>query len=135
MKRIEEIPARARKPYVRWTEADTFGALGLPDRAEQVLLACIDRDRRGRHKGLLRLVKLAYRQGRFQEAAKWAEQGDRFHRDSYTTPYADGLFWWAACCLQLGNVDRARELERDLSAHRPRYPWLAKLRQAIARFE
>lgn len=128
---VERIPQKVRRPYVRWTEADCLVALGRTEEARRVLLASCERDRRGRHKGLIRLARLAYTQGDFAEVAAFAEKAVAFHLEVYSTPCADGLFWQAAAALQQGQRDKAAAFERDLAAHRPLYPWLPRLRQAL----
>lgn len=128
---IERIPQKARRPYVRWTEADCLIALGRTDEARHVLLACCERDRRGRHKALIRLARLAYNQNAFSDVAAYAEKAVAFHLEAYATPCADGLFWQSVAAFRLGNRDLALNFERDLTAHRPRYPWLPKLRQVL----
>jgi len=128
---IERIPQKARRPYVRWTEADCLVALGRIEEARRILLACCERDRRGRHKGLTRLARIAYNQGNFADVAAFAEKAVAFHMEVYSTPCADGLFWQAVAALRSGQREKALGFERDLSAHRPRYPWLPKLRQAL----
>lgn len=128
---VERIPHKVRRPYVRWTEADCLTALGRTDEAKRVLLACCERDRRGRHKGLIRLARLAYNQNLFADVAAYAEKAVAFHMEVYSTPCADGLFWQAVAALRQGRRDEALAFERDLVAHRPRYPWLPKLRQAL----
>lgn len=128
---VERVPLKARRPYVRWTEADCLTALGRTDEAKRVLLACCERDRRGRHKALIRLARLAYNQNVFADVGAYAEKAVAFHMEVYSTPCADGLFWQAVAALRLGRRDEALGFERDLAAHRPRYPWLPKLRQAL----
>ncbi|NLV95730.1 MAG: hypothetical protein GX043_00115 [Desulfovibrionales bacterium] len=128
---IERIPDKARRPYVRWTEADCLVALSRLDEAKNVLLAAAQRDRRGRHKALLRLARLAYSQNNFNDVALYAEKAVAFHLEVYSTPSADGLFWQAVAALRLNNRELAQNFERDLAAHRPFYPWLPKLRQAL----
>ena len=131
LRSVERVPLKARRPYVRWTEADCLAALGRLDEAERVLLACCERDRRGRHKALLRLARLAYNRNSFADVAAYAEKAGQFHQEVYGTPCADGLFWQAVAAYRLGQRQQALAFEQDLTAHRPRYPWLPKLRQVL----
>lgn len=128
---VERVPMKTRRPYVRWTEADCLAALERTDEAQRVLLACCERDRRGRHKALIRLARLAYKRNCFAEVAGYAEKAGEFHQEVYGTPCADGLFWQAVAACRLGHRDQALAFEQDLTAHRPRYPWLPRLRQAL----
>jgi tetratricopeptide (TPR) repeat protein len=128
---INRVPLKARRPYVRWTEADCLVALGKPTQARAVLLEAAERDRRGRHKAFIRLARMAYQHGQLADAASFAQQAVEFHRHTYGTPCADGLFWGAVAALRAGDGDTARRLEQELSTHRPGYPWLPKLRQAL----
>ena len=128
---LERIPQKARRPYVRWTEADCLVALGRPDEARRILLAACERDRRGRHKGLIRLARIAYSQGDYAAVGGFAEKAVAFHLEIYSTPSDDGLFWQAVSALRLGQRDKAVGFERDLTAHRPLYPWLPRLREAL----
>lgn len=128
---VERIPQKARRSYVRWTEADCLVALGRTDDARRILLSSCERDRRGRHKGLIRLARIAYNQGNFAEVTAFAEKAVAFHMETYSTPCPDGLFWQAVAALRSGQRERALSFERDLAAHRPLYPWLPKLRQAL----
>ena len=128
---VERIPQKARRPYVRWTEADCLVALGKIDDAKRILLAACERDRRGRHKGLIRLARIAYNQGDYAAVGGFAEKAVAFHLETYSTPSDDGLFWQAVAALRQGQKDKAIGFERDLTAHRPFYPWLPRLREAL----
>jgi len=128
---IQRIPLKARRPYVRWTEADCLMAQGKASQARTVLLEAAERDRRGRHKALVRLARLAYQQRQLHDAAGFAQKAIDFHRETYGTPCPDGLFWAAAAALGQGDRETARQLTQELADHRPMYPWLPKLRQAL----
>jgi len=128
---IERIPPNKRRHYVRWTEADCLFALGRKDQARAVLRRSADKDRRSKHRSLIRLAKMAFLEGNFTEAASCASESVEFHRETYSTPDADGLFWHAASCLRLGDVGTAKELTDELAAFRPGFPHIQRLKKEI----
>lgn len=128
---IEKIPQKLRRPYVRWTEADIHCAMKQFDRARSLLIHCQERDKRGRHKALIRLVRIEYLHGKYQKAFEYAEKAVNFFQENWGKPLDDGLFWMAACQLRLGNVDGARELAKELQRYYARHSKLSKLLQAI----
>ncbi|WP_035255470.1 tetratricopeptide repeat protein [Desulfatiglans anilini] len=130
---VERIPPRVRRPYVRWTEADVLNRLGEHDKARSVLTGALERDRRSRHRTLVRLAKMAYREGNDDQVLRLAGEAVQFHIETFTTPDPDGLFWQAAAHLRKGEFEAARQKAADLAAFRPAYPLLGKLRQAIAK--
>lgn len=129
---IQMVPEKARRPYVRWTEADAHCALAQYDKARQVLQKSLERDNRSRHKSLIKLARLEYGLANFEQVAKRAEQADQFFREKWGNPCLDGLFWASAAALRSGNKDRAIRLADELNAHAPYYPGLKKLQTAIA---
>ena len=130
---IERVPEPHRRPYVRWTEADVLCALGRYDRARMVLEACTQRDRRSRHKGLIRLCRIDYLLGDFSSAMANARKADRFFREQWANPCADALFWLAAGALRHGEVDKARSAARELRDFQPGYPKLDRLLELVSR--
>ena len=129
---IHMVPEKARRPYVRWTEADAHCALEQYNQARQVLQKSLERDNRSRHKSLIKLARLEYGLANFEQAGKRAEQADQFFREKWGNPCLDGLFWGAAAALRSGNKDRAIELADALQAHATHYPNLKRLQAAIA---
>lgn len=127
MKRVCKIPERMRRPYVRWTEADALIALGDQDRAEKVLGSALEKDRRSKHKTLVRLAKIHFAREEYEQVIKRAGEADNFHRQVYTTPDADGLFWKSAGLLRQGRKNEAREVCSELRAYRPGYAMLPNL--------
>ena len=127
MAAIERIPEKHRRPYVRWTEADALCALERYDRAKAVLEACIQRDRRSRHIGLIRLCRIDYLMGNYRQVMDNAREADRFYREQWANPCADALFWLAAGALRAGRVNHARTAARELYDFQPGYPKLARL--------
>ncbi|MEW6259136.1 MAG: tetratricopeptide repeat protein [Thermodesulfobacteriota bacterium] len=128
---VEQIPQKLRRPYVRWTEADIYCAMKQFDRARSILIHCQERDKRGRHKALIRLVRIEYLHGKYQKAFEYAEKAVKFFEENWGKPLDDGLFWMAACQLRMGNVDRARDLARELERYYARHSKLSKLLRAI----
>lgn len=128
---IDKIPQKLRRPYVRWTEADIYCAMKQFDRARSILIHCQERDKRGRHKALIRLVRIEYLHGKYQKAFEYAEKALKFFQENWGKPLDDGLFWMAACQLRMGNVDGARDLARELERYYARHSKLSKLFRAI----
>ena len=124
---LEKIPEKFRRPYYRWTEADAWCALQRYDRAKSVLATSAERDRRSRHKSLIRLAKIEYLLGNFALGARHAAAADRFFRHNWNNAYGNGLFWQALCLLRSGSTQKARGLALELKAHFARYPKLDKL--------
>jgi tetratricopeptide (TPR) repeat protein len=129
---IARIPEKRRRPYVRWTEADVLCRAGEYDAARRVLLDSSRRDRRSRHKSLLRLTRIAYLLGNFPEAQRFAEEADDFFREKWTHPLAEALFWRAVCALRLGDPQKSRSLAGELEDFDPGYAGLDKLRARLA---
>jgi tetratricopeptide (TPR) repeat protein len=128
---LERVPQHRRRPYFRWTEADVLAARGEIQRARKVLEQAAERDRKGRHKALLRLIRLDFQAGDYQQCLVWAEQADQFFRQAYTNPCADALFWKAGALIRLERMDEARKTTAELEAFRPGYPFLPRLRELL----
>ena len=129
---VRAVPERKRRPYVRWTEADTLCALGRLAEARGVLLQAQERDSRSRHKTLVRLCRIEYLQQDYRAAAGHALEADRFFREKWGNPCADGLFWQAVCGLKLGEIEKARQFAAELKAFRPNHPKLDRLLKRMA---
>ena len=124
---IDKVPEKRRRPYYRWTEADALCAMGRYDRAKLVLAACNDRDRRSRHKGLIRLSKIEYLLGNYVQGAQAAGEADRFFREKWGNAYGHGLFWKALNTYRAGDVQSATTLASALRDLFPGYPKLDRL--------
>ncbi len=131
MRYLGRIPERIRKPYVRWTEADLLIALGREKEAEEVLVRSAERDRRSRHKSLLRLVHLHYKQGLASRALEEAEAANRFYRETFGNECQDALFWIAGCLHKLGRTEEAVRTVAELERLNPEYPNLYRLKQKV----
>ncbi|MBC7360654.1 MAG: tetratricopeptide repeat protein [Desulfacinum sp.] len=129
---LERIPGNRRRPYVLWTEADLLLAEGKTTQARAVLKKAAEKDRRGRHKALLRLARLDFRENDYQACLTHCGEADRFCRTTYGNPCDEALFWKAAALLRLDRPREAWQAVRDLEAFRPRYPHLLPLKKKIA---
>ncbi|WP_051328221.1 tetratricopeptide repeat protein [Desulfatirhabdium butyrativorans] len=128
---IEKVPPKLRRPFVRWTEADIHCALKEFDKARSILIHCQERDKRSRHKSLIRLVRIEYLHGKYQKACEYANAAVRFFQENWGRPLDEGLFWQAACRLRMGDVAAAKELANQLQHCHSKHPKLAKLMEAI----
>ncbi len=129
---VDRVPAQRRRPYFRWTESDVLVAEGDPDRARRILVETAERDRRSRHKALLRLVRIDYRRGDFESCLRWARDAQAFFWDQYGNSYADGLVWEGAALVRLGRLEEAAGAARRLEEAHPWHPHLGRLKKALA---
>ncbi len=129
---IDRIPLRKRRPYVRWTESDVLAAQGKIDLARQVLLESVERDRRSRHKGLMRLARIDFRRRDYEACLQWVRDAQSFFLDHYQNSFAEGMLWEAAALIRLGRFDEAAQVAKDLAAAHPWHPHLGRLRKALA---
>ena len=121
-KYIDRIPAPKRRPYVRWTEADVLVALGRQQQALQVLTATAERDRRSRHKALIRIGRIHLGSGNFTEAEQRCREAVEFCRTTFGNPSHEAMFWQAAALYKLGRFREAKAIVDELADHRFRYP-------------
>lgn len=132
-KTLGRIPPHRRRPYVLWTEADVMAAQGRLEHAKGVLLRAADKDRRGRHKALVRLAKIAFREQALEKCLQWARKADEFCRSTYQNPHDEAMFWQAAALYRLGRYAEAWQVACELSTLRPRYPHLTELKKGIVK--
>ncbi len=130
-KSVGEVPEKRRRPYIRWTEADILCAQNRADDARKVLLHCAEKDRMSRHKALIRLAKLEYREGFFERCEKCASAADSFFRERWGAPYIEGCFWRALAFLEAGDRKKAEKLARTMEKHYPRARRLQQLSEAL----
>ncbi|MEW6221292.1 MAG: tetratricopeptide repeat protein [Thermodesulfobacteriota bacterium] len=128
---IGRVPERARRPYVRWTEGDCLAALGRPEEAERLWRQAAERDRRSRHRPLLRLARLHLGRGRLTEALAEAEAAERFCQETYGNPSLEAMFWRAACLFRLGRLAEAAAIVAELERRHLHYPHLGRLAERI----
>ena len=124
---IGKIPDKFRRQFVRWTEGDCYAALEDIAKARHAWTKSLEKDRRSRHKGLIRLARMEFRLGNFDQCFKYALEADNFHMDTYGNPDPEGLFWSTAANIRLGEQEKSGHYLRELKAFRPDYPMLGKL--------
>lgn len=132
---VESIPQKARRPFVCWTLADCLIALDRLSEARKILVQSAQRDRRSRHKSLIKLARISYLEHDFSKVVQYGMQANQFHLETFTTICADGLFWVVGGYLAQGDIASAGNIVRDIKAHRPGYPFLGKLTASVARAE
>jgi len=128
---IEKVPEKFRRPYYRWTEADVLCSAGRYDRAKKVLTNVIARDSRSKHIGLLRLVKIDYTLGAYEQAAHHAEQAIAFFREKWGNAYYEGLFWQALCTFKASRIKESKILLAKLEDQCRFFPKLDRLAAMI----
>ena len=129
---IRRVPEKKRKPYISWTESDILCALKDYRGAREVLIRCQERDRRSRHKALIRLAKLEYILGNFHQSLKQAEEAAKFFNEKWGGIYYDGIFWQALSSYRAGEHGRACELSEMLKSLKPHYPGLNRLLERLS---
>ena len=127
LKAIQQVPEKLRRPYFRWTESDVWCALKDFQRARHVLRQAQERDRRSRHKTLVRLARIEYLLGGFEASAGAASEALKFFEEKWGTLFGDGLFWKALSLFRLGRREEALEAALTLQRHKPGYPKLELL--------
>jgi tetratricopeptide (TPR) repeat protein len=128
---IRKIPGNRKRPYCRWTEADILCAMERFKEAETVLSDGLDRDKKSKHKTLVRLSKISYLYQRYDDAAKLAREAKKFFQETWGKSFSDGIFWEALSLLRAGDKKRAMALSKDLEAVSPWYPPLLRLKQLL----
>ncbi|MBW2660227.1 MAG: hypothetical protein JRC87_11660, partial [Deltaproteobacteria bacterium] len=128
---IERIPLKRRRPYIRWTEADVLVAKGRFSAAVRILEASAERDRRSRHKSLLRIVRIYVTESRYEKGFETAARADSFCRDTYGNGSGEAKFWQAACLYRMEKYDEAGAIVNDLSRSNFSYPNFRRLTALI----
>ncbi|MDW7774379.1 MAG: tetratricopeptide repeat protein [Desulfobulbaceae bacterium] len=124
---IIRIPQSARRPYVRWTESDVLVAQGRKTEAVRILTHAAERDRRGRHKALLRLARIHLTDGEAGKALALAKQAADFCRETFGNEAHEAVFWQAACLYRLDRHQEALSMVRELEQSNFRYPHFSRL--------
>lgn len=124
LKVIQKVPEKFRRPYYRWTEAEVWCALKEFQKGRRVLIQAQERDQRSKHKTLIRLAKIEYLLGGFENCARCASEASRFFEEKWGTPFEDGLFWEALSLFRLGRHDEALDRALILQRHNHYYPRL-----------
>jgi tetratricopeptide (TPR) repeat protein len=128
---IQKVPENKRRPYFRWTEADVLCADGNYTDARKVLMQCAEKDKRSRHKALLKLAKIDYVLGNHEKAFAWAREADIFLRQRWESRSAEGLFLQAASLYRLGRNEEALGTALELKEIDASFPKLEKLLKAV----
>lgn len=131
LEEIKKIPAKLRRPYFRWTEADVLCSLNLFKEAEQVLSSSLERDMRSKHKTLIRLTKIHYLQRDFEKAERCAAESVLFFRQQWGNSYNEGLFWQSLASFRMGRQKDAEQLAMELQENCSGYSKLAMLLATI----
>ncbi len=130
---IDRVPRSRRRPYVRWTESDVLVAKGRPEKALQVLAEAAERDRRGRHKALIRMARISLSLARFKDAEQSSRQAAEFCRDTYGSPSHEAMFWLAAALYRQERYGEALEIVRELEEYNFQFPNFRKLADLVRR--
>ncbi len=124
---IRRVPEKKRRPYYRWTEADILCAMKDFDGARQALKKSMERDRRSRHKALIRLAKIEYLLANYEKSLKYATSAREFFYETWNGLLDDAIFYEALNQYRLGDREKALELASKLEKINPHYPKLGLL--------
>jgi tetratricopeptide (TPR) repeat protein len=128
---IGHVPERARRPYVRWTEAFLLSALGRQEEAMRLLRKTAERDRRAAHVALIQLCRIALGVGQVRRGMESVDEAMRFYSRTYTNPCREAMFWKAVCHFRLGEMSAALELVKELEHVNFRYPHFNRLAMMV----
>ncbi len=123
---ISQIPDKARRPYVRWREAEALMAKGSPDEALNALSACLEKDRRSRHKTLLKMAKIYFELKQYQGVIECAKKAAQFFKVTYQNPLQEATYLEALSRYMLGETEKAKELVVSLKREGFKYPGFKK---------
>ncbi len=124
---VRNVPQNRRRPYIQWTEADILCVLKKFSEAQNILELSQQRDNRSRHKALVRLARIGYLLGRFQDTVEYAKKASSFYMEKWVNSYEEGMFWEALGLYRLGDINAARMLAEDLAIINPYYDKLDML--------
>ncbi|WP_456473305.1 tetratricopeptide repeat protein [Desulfolithobacter sp.] len=126
-KYIDRVPVSRRRPYVRWTEADVLVARGRKKEALKVLDSAAERDRRGRHKALLRMARIHLSGGNAKKALELSIQAAEFCAHTYGSESHEAMFWQAAALYRLERFPEAQKMISALEQRGFQYPHFRRL--------
>ena len=126
LKTISRIPVKARRPYVRWREAQALSLKGCIKDALEVLDSCLERDKRSRHKTLLKMAKLYFENEEYQKVIECSKKASQFFKSVYQNPLREAIYLEALARFMLGEADRARDLVNWLKRDGFKYPGFRK---------
>lgn len=124
---INRIPEKRRRPYIQWTRADVLIAGGRNQEALKLLEKEAERDRRSRHKSLLRIARIHLTRGDYKKGLEAAGKADIFCQETYGNGSNEAKFWQAACLFRMGHYDKAEEITNELSRCNFSFPNFRKL--------
>ena len=124
---IQQVPKGRRRPYVSWTEADVLVAQGQHEKALRVLAASAERDRRSRHKALIRMARIALVTGDCVMGVKHSREAAEFCRTSFGNPSHEALFWQAASLYRLERFGESLQIIEELEQRNFRFPNFKRL--------
>ncbi len=127
LKAIEQIPQRFRRPYVRWTEADTLCTMQSFEKAMKVLAQSAEKDGRSRHKSLMRMAKISYLLKDYNATMDYSEKANAFFQGKWGNQYNEGVFWQALAAFRLAQHKKARKLALQVKKNCRFYPKLDNL--------
>lgn len=130
-KYIERIPVNRRRPYICWTEADILAARGRYSQAVQILEKSAERDRRSRHKSMIRAARIFITMADYKKGMDAARQADMFCSNTYGNGSREAQFWLAACLYRLERYDEAENIVSELIRYNFSYPNLKRLAEFI----
>ncbi len=130
-KAISRIPEKRKRPYVRWTESDILVARGRYSQAVQILEKSAERDRRSRHKSLIRVARICISVAEYEKGMDAARRADMFCSNTYGNGSREAQFWLAAALYRLERYDDAENIVSDLIRRSFHYPNLRKLAELI----
>ena len=123
---ISKIPEKKRRPFVRWREAEALLAKGEAEDALLALSSCLERDRRSRHKTLLKMAKIYFKLKEYHKVIEYAKKGGHFFKTTYQNPLNEAKYLEALSRYMLGEKERARELITQLKRDGFKFPGFKK---------
>ena len=114
LRQIDRIEPHRRRPYVRWTEADTLVALDRIDDAIALLERCAELDKRARHVALIKLCRMRLQRNEMDQALAAAREAVSFCLDLYGNASHEARFWEAVCLHRLGRNREALPIIEEL---------------------
>ena len=108
-----------------------MSALGRLDQAKQILVRSAEKDRRSKHRALLRLARICYRRNEINRALAYADQANKFCLDTFGNEGREITFWQAACLYRLGRYGQALDKISELRTARWSHPHLRRLEELV----
>lgn len=128
---IREVPPKLKRPYIVWTEADILSSMGDFQEAKRLLIKCAERDRKGAHKAYIKLARIEFLEKNYEQVIVTADMADKFHRETYGSPYHEAIFWRIAVLLRTNQIVQASEEFNELKKLNPYYSNLKLLEMEL----